>query len=246
MDAKMRICELAEQGLTDAEIAETLNQEGYRNKRGGMFKSKTVWQWRQKILTSETSDVSESKEVDSAQSDSSEPSDNTPSPSFSSDMSESSDNSQTLFIQSEQSDSSDDTEPPSGLSETSDNRPAPISEPFDISENMPLPEHWRLQIVQIVQTTVRDIMADQNIQKHQTPDQEIPPVPEKTEGAGGRKVALGARVKIAGTIDTRLEKLLRDWQQQRGISLSKALDAVLWNFFGKPALSFETAEPDDS
>ena len=48
----------------------------------------------------------------------------------------------------------------------------------------------------------------------------------------------GKREKIATTIDFELFELVKVCQQQ-GQQLSHILDSALWNYFGKPKLSFQ-------
>jgi hypothetical protein len=46
--------------------------------------------------------------------------------------------------------------------------------------------------------------------------------------------------KLAGTCDCELVKLFHDERRKRRLSVSHMLDYVLWNFFDKPLLSFES------
>jgi hypothetical protein len=48
----------------------------------------------------------------------------------------------------------------------------------------------------------------------------------------------GKREKLATTIDSALFELVKERQQQ-GQQLSHILDSALWNYFGKPKMSFE-------
>ena len=48
----------------------------------------------------------------------------------------------------------------------------------------------------------------------------------------------GKREKLATTIDSVLFELVKDRQQQ-GQQLSHILDSALWNYFGRPKMSFE-------
>ena len=48
----------------------------------------------------------------------------------------------------------------------------------------------------------------------------------------------GKREKLATTIDSTLFELVKARQQQ-GQQLSHILDSALWNYFGKPKMSFE-------
>jgi hypothetical protein len=65
--------------------------------------------------------------------------------------------------------------------------------------------------------------------------------PKNFRGEKGRPVNPGKRTKIAGTVNAELERLFQEWRESRGITLSRALDAALWHFLGKPKLSFETS-----
>jgi hypothetical protein len=51
----------------------------------------------------------------------------------------------------------------------------------------------------------------------------------------------GKREKLATTIDSALFELVKERQQQ-GQQLSHILDSALWNYFGKPKMSFEEDE----
>jgi hypothetical protein len=123
------------------------------------------------------------------------------------------------------------------------------SDASDVSESIPLPETWRRQIIQIVQTEIQAMFQSQTVPKLQAATPDLPPTPpEKIPGEKGRPVNPGGRAKIAGTVDKRLEELFQEWRESKGITLSRALDAALWHFLGKPKLSFErsdTAETSD-
>jgi hypothetical protein len=53
----------------------------------------------------------------------------------------------------------------------------------------------------------------------------------------------GKREKLATTIDSALFELVKERQQQ-GQQLSHILDSALWNYFGKPKMSFEEESED--
>jgi len=53
----------------------------------------------------------------------------------------------------------------------------------------------------------------------------------------------GKREKLATTIDSALFELVKERQQQ-GQQLSHILDSALWNYFGKPKMSFEEESKD--
>ena len=48
----------------------------------------------------------------------------------------------------------------------------------------------------------------------------------------------GKREKLATTVDSVLFELIKERQQQ-GQQLSHVLDSALWNYFGRPKMSFE-------
>jgi hypothetical protein len=270
MDATQRILELSGKGLSDKEIADKLKVEGVTNAKGENFTLKSVQarRLRARKKRSETSDgsdgmvVAESSDISegailTAASEVSGISDAPPSfpasePSDISDVkqgpkvSETSEASGAQQV-SEISDSSD-VRQSSEVSDISEiNNIA--SDASDVSESIPLPETWRRQIIQIVQTEIQAMFQSQTVPKLQAATPDLPPTPpEKIPGEKGRPVNPGGRAKIAGTVDKRLEELFQEWRESKGITLSRALDAALWHFLGKPKLSFErsdTAETSD-
>jgi hypothetical protein len=71
-----------------------------------------------------------------------------------------------------------------------------------------------------------------------------PPMPETVEGTRRHTVPRG---KLAGTVDSSLLELFESERKERGFTVSRMLDVVLWNYFsiGKtesPKLSFELSE----
>jgi hypothetical protein len=52
--------------------------------------------------------------------------------------------------------------------------------------------------------------------------------------------------KLAGTCDCKLVKLFHDTRRELRLSVSQMLDYVLWNFFGKPQLSFQSKDSEGS
>jgi hypothetical protein len=68
------------------------------------------------------------------------------------------------------------------------------------------------------------------------PEVEEPPLPPKT----GKKYA-GTKADIRVRVDENLGKLFEaDVNQRFGGNASRCMDAILWNYYGKPALSFES------
>jgi len=118
---------------------------------------------------------------------------------------------------------------PSDVPETSD-------KPVELSDKSAISDAMREEIRQIVRKEIKSVTESQSLPKDQI---ELPPVPGKVTGPHGKPVGEGGRVKIAGTCDKELFTLLEAWRKAKGITLSRALDAALWNFLGKPPLSFE-------
>jgi hypothetical protein len=63
------------------------------------------------------------------------------------------------------------------------------------------------------------------------PQHEMPPQPERVTDRRWEK--------LAGTCDCELVKLFHDKRRELRLSVSQMLDYVLWNFFGRPWLSFQ-------
>ena len=98
----------------------------------------------------------------------------------------------------------------------------------------------RLEVMEIVRQEIESIMQAGTIQK------QAPPVPNaKIKGDHGRTVNPGRRHKFAATVDLELWKALEKYRKANGITFSRALDAALWNFLGKPRLSFEAPEGEE-
>jgi hypothetical protein len=52
--------------------------------------------------------------------------------------------------------------------------------------------------------------------------------------------------KLAGTCDCQLAERFHDERRKLRLSVSQMLDYVLWNFFGKPRLSFQSERSEES
>ncbi len=126
----------------------------------------------------------------------------------------------------------------SGKSEAGKEQASDLS---GISDEKKLPDWLKSLITQTVEAEAGRILGEQTFPKSQTVDKEPPPLPGKIKGAHDRPV-LGKRVKLAGTADAELVRLLDEWRRERGMSLSRAIDTALWHFLGKPALSFQEAK----
>jgi hypothetical protein len=67
---------------------------------------------------------------------------------------------------------------------------------------------------------------------------EMPPQPERVTDRRWEK--------LAGTCDYQLIKLFHEKRRELRLSVSQMLDYVLWNFFGKPQLSFQSKGFEES
>lgn len=75
--------------------------------------------------------------------------------------------------------------------------------------------------------------------------EDTPAKPKKAGPFGKKK--LGRRHDLRARIDKELWDRLDQYAEAYFTSnVSAALDAILWNFFDKPALSFEVQEPGDT
>ncbi|MGO9116850.1 MAG: hypothetical protein ACLQPD_04470 [Desulfomonilaceae bacterium] len=71
-----------------------------------------------------------------------------------------------------------------------------------------------------------------------------PPMPDTVPGTRRHTVQRG---KLAGTVDSSLLELFESERKERGFTVSRMLDVVIWNYFGigkiaPPKLSFELSE----
>lgn len=78
-----------------------------------------------------------------------------------------------------------------------------------------------------------------------------PPTPPMPDTVAGTRRHTVQRGKLAGTVDAALLELFESERKERGCSVSRMLDIVIWNYFGigrpeNPKLSFELSEPSRS
>jgi len=76
----------------------------------------------------------------------------------------------------------------------------------------------------------------------------LPPSPPMPQTVAGSRRHTTQRGKLAGTVDGNLLDLFESERKERGCSVSRMLDIIVWNYFsiGKPEspkLSFELSEP---
>jgi hypothetical protein len=103
-----------------------------------------------------------------------------------------------------------------------------------------MPKAWHQQIVVLVKSEVERLMKVPTLQT--LPTIPLPPERARTKGAKGRPVGQGERVKVGITLDKNLFDRFEQERKRTGLSASGYADVVLWNFFGKPRLSFEETE----
>ena len=90
-----------------------------------------------------------------------------------------------------------------------------------------------------------------NLQKVPTKTSEgYPPAPPMPDTVPGTRRHTVQRGKIAGTVDSALLELFESERKERGFSVSRMLDVVLWCYFSigqpePPKLSFELSEPSN-
>ncbi len=101
----------------------------------------------------------------------------------------------------------------SGKSEAGKEQASDLS---GISDEKKLPDWLKSLITQTVEAEAGRILGEQTFPKSQTVDKEPPPLPGKIKGAHDRPVAQGKRVKLAGTADAELVRLLDEWRRERG------------------------------
>jgi len=88
-----------------------------------------------------------------------------------------------------------------------------------------------------LQFAVRDVLGNPQCTS-QEQQHEMPPQPEHITDRRWEK--------LAGTCDCELVKLFHDERRKLRLSVSQMLDYVLWNFFNKPRLSFQSKRSEDS
>jgi hypothetical protein len=112
------------------------------------------------------------------------------------------------------------------------------SEPVKLSEQpaLDVPELARAVISLLLQEgtlklAVQDVLG--NLERTKLdPSCEMPPQPVRVTDRRWEK--------LAGTCDCELAKLFHEKRRDLRLSVSQMLDYVLWNFFGKPQLSFQS------
>ena len=77
------------------------------------------------------------------------------------------------------------------------------------------------------------------IQTAQQGDEELPPEPATLKGAWKGRKENRRYERITITLDETLARLFTKEAKKRGLSEGKLMDAILWNRYGRPKLSYE-------
>ncbi len=89
----------------------------------------------------------------------------------------------------------------------------------------------------LLESAVKDVLG--SLERNPSgPAHEMPPQPER--------VTDRCWEKLAGTCDRELVKLFHETRRNLRLSVSQMLDYVLWNFFDKPHLSFQSKCSEES
>ena len=89
----------------------------------------------------------------------------------------------------------------------------------------------------LLESAVKDMLG--NLRCTSSAQQpEMPPQPEHITDRRWEK--------LAGTCDCELVKLFHHQRRKLRLSVSQMLDYVLWNFFGRPRLSFQSKRSEES
>jgi hypothetical protein len=103
-------------------------------------------------------------------------------------------------------------------------------------------EHIRAEIAR----RIKEVLAD-DVTLIKTPDpsdtRDLTPPPRPRTMQGTRK-HLVKREKLQGTCDKALFNLFEEDRNERGYNVSQMIDFILYNFYGKPPLSFQKDEID--
>lgn len=89
----------------------------------------------------------------------------------------------------------------------------------------------------LLESAVKDVLG--NLERTPSGHTHVmPPQPERVTDRSWEK--------LAGTCDCELFKLFHERRRQLRLSVSQMLDYVLWNFFDKPRLSFQSERSEES
>jgi len=74
-------------------------------------------------------------------------------------------------------------------------------------------------------------------------DEDMPPEPHTITGEGRGRKEDRKYQRITMTIDDKLAELFKQEMKARNLSAGKLLDAILWNRYSKPLLSYQKGKP---
>jgi hypothetical protein len=270
MDTNDRINELRSMGLSYAQIAGRLNEEGLRNEAGGQFTKGAVEQryrraqaksqpsqpshQSQSYTSCEPSETCEeallSQQAHTCETNNEEPG--------SCDTNESCENLVTAPLSGEPCEPCESEvkkatgeacascEVTSGeSSETCDSEPTEpqYSEPCEPSQN-PVSDLTIAGLRNLIRSEIAEMMSIDSA-KHAN-IAKLETLPPLTPRIKGTKKFQGERVTLPGArIDKNLFELFESERRNLAISASELMQRILWAHFGKPRLSFEESEHGD-
>jgi hypothetical protein len=114
-------------------------------------------------------------------------------------------------------------------------------------------EYMRPVIERVSRETAEKVFAGKSSQIQKVPSalsaegRVFPPAPPMPDTVAGTRRHTVARGKLAGTVDSSLLELFESERRERGCSVSRMLDIIIWNYFSMgqpepPKLSFELSE----
>lgn len=100
-----------------------------------------------------------------------------------------------------------------------------------------LPDAWRPEIRAMIRAELASMPGNFNPIPVWPFDMHQPP-PEAM-GTHSNLAQPGPRTKIGATVDANLAQALERWRSEQGISLDRALDLALWQFFKQLSVGYE-------
>jgi len=238
--AQERILELKNKGLTHRQVAEKLNEEKILTARGGTWTPVAVQQRVRNFMQAKKRKGTEQTSVrPSVMSEITQTEQTSVRPSVMSEISETEQTSVRPSVMSEITQTEQTSVRPSVMSDDSEmEEDVRQSDTSEISETVKTPEDMRTFIIEIVH---EEMMKMQSVEIPTALD--LPPKPTKRIiKKTGRPRTLGKRLKLGVTVDKALFERFEKERKKLGISASAYLDALLWNAYGRPRLSYEPDE----
>ncbi len=109
----------------------------------------------------------------------------------------------------------------------------------------PMPEPWKEEVRRLIREELTAMQTAETLPK--VVSTELAPLPDaKVKGPKNRARNPWERVKLGVTVDKALFDLLEAKRAELGdVSLSRAVDTILWHYFDRPALSFQGKAESD-